>query len=192
MTMRNTVLASVLAFAAVLGLLIFFVARPAHNEHQESDATSQQVQAQDVEKRPDCPDVQFDVAIDCLGGATTPAKQQLTVVNVWAWWCGPCREELPVVEEFANAHPEYNVVGVHADPNSANGAAMLNELGVALPSFADTDGKFSAWYGLPNVVPTTVLLDADGNMIGQKTQVFHSVEDMDTAIKSLETTASHQ
>ena len=82
----------------------------------------------------------------------------LTVVNVWAWWCQPCRAELPVVEEFARAHPEYTVVGVHADGNAANGASLLNELGVGLPSYQDDAGVFAAAQGLPPVVPVTVVL----------------------------------
>ncbi|AZA12288.1 TlpA family protein disulfide reductase [Corynebacterium gerontici] len=192
MSMRNTLIASITAFVVILGLLILLIARPASEDHSNTNATAEQAQTEDVEKRPDCPDVTFDVELDCLGGQKIPAKQQLTVVNVWAWWCGPCREELPVVEEFAKAHPEYHVVGVHADQNSANGASMLNELGVDLPSFADTEGKFGAWYALPNVVPTTVLLDEKGNMIGQKTQVFHSAEEMDAAITALKKVASQQ
>ena len=78
-----------------------------------------------VAQRPDCP---AGLDLPCLGGEVAGEAKEITVVNVWAWWCQPCRAELPVVEEFARAHPEYTVVGVHADGNAANGASLLLSL----------------------------------------------------------------
>ena len=117
----------------------------------------------DVGERPDCPATGAGgVELDCLGGENAPvASSGITVVNVWAWWCGPCRDELPYFDDFAAAHPEYTVVGVHADRNPGNGAAMLDELGISLASYQDLDNTFAGTLGLPGVIPLTVVFDGE-------------------------------
>src|SRR5699024_689904 len=67
-------------------------------------------------------------------------------------------EELPYLEEIAQAHPEWNVVGVHADRNAGNGAAFLNDLGVDLPSYQDDSNLFAGTLSLPGVIPITLLV----------------------------------
>nr|WP_305086132.1 TlpA disulfide reductase family protein [Corynebacterium sp. CCUG 65737] len=112
--------------------------------------------------RPECPHGAVGgVELPCLGATSTDgavADDQVTVVSLWAWWCEPCREELPALQEFADAHPEYSVVGVHADGDAQAGAALLDELGVTLPSYQDTENLFAAQLKLPPVVPVLVVL----------------------------------
>lgn len=142
-----------------------------------------------VAARPDCPAAGVgSVSLPCLGGtsgdtpaAREPAGTQAAVVNLWAWWCGPCRDELPVFDEFAAAHPEYNVIGVHADPNPANGAAMLDELGIELASYQDSDNLFAGTLGLPGVVPITVVI-VDGEQVAMFPQPFESVAQLEQAV----------
>lgn len=128
-----------------------------------ADAESPDAAALTIAGRPACPgDTVAGVRLDCLGPAGETrgksADQGRTVVNVWAWWCGPCREELPVISELSAAHPELTVVGLHADADAAGGARLLSELGVQLSSFSDPRGEFQASTGLPAVVPVTLLL----------------------------------
>ena len=137
----------------------------------------------DVAERPDCPATGAGgVTLDCLGGENAPqAPSGITVVNVWAWWCGPCRDELPYFDEFAAAHPEYTVVGVHADRNPGNGAAMLDELGISLPSYQDLDNTFAGTLGLPGVIPITVVFDG-GEQIDFFPRTFGSAAEIETAV----------
>lgn len=132
-----------------------------------------------VPQRPDCP-----AALDlpCLGGDVAGEAKEITVVNVWAWWCQPCRAELPAVEEFARTHPEYTVVGVHADQNAGNGAALLEEVGVDLPSYQDDSGAFAAEQGLPPVVPVTVVLRG-GEQVAVFAKEFTSAEELAAAVE---------
>ena len=104
------------------------------------------------------------------------------MVNVWAWWCEPCRAELPYLQDVAEAHPDWQVVGVHADKNAGNGAAFLNDLGVELPSFQDSDNKFAGELGLPGVVPVTVVLK-DGEVRKQFAQPFSSAAEIEKAVE---------
>ena len=97
-------------------------------------------------------------------------------------WCDPCRAELPAVEEFARTHPEYTVVGVHADRNAGNGAALLEDLGVSLPSYQDDSGAFAAAQGLPPVVPVTVVLRG-GEQVAVFAREFSSADELAEAVE---------
>ncbi|MCF4005745.1 TlpA family protein disulfide reductase [Corynebacterium uropygiale] len=136
--------------------------------------------------RPDCPSVDLGkVQLDCLGGhADAAPARDVTVVNLWAWWCAPCREELPVLDEYARKHPEYAVVGAHVDPQGQAGADFLTETGVSLPSLADPTEQLAITYGLPKAVPITLVF-REGKLAGMFPQVFHSVEDLDAAVSSV-------
>lgn len=140
-----------------------------------------------AELRPDCPAGGVaGVDLPCLGGAdkALAAEPAVTVVNVWAWWCGPCRDELPVVEAFAAAHPEYQVVGVHADQNAANGIALLNDLRVGVPSYQDDRNRFAGALGLPAVVPVTVVLRG-GEQVGVIARAFTSLPELEQAVEEV-------
>ena len=132
-----------------------------------------------VPQRPDCP---AGLDLPCLGGDVAGEAKEITVVNVWAWWCQPCRAELPAVEEFARTHPEYTVVGVHADQNAGNGAALLEDIGVGLPSYQDDSGAFAAEQGLPPVVPVTVVLRG-GEQVAVFAREFTSAEELAAAVE---------
>lgn len=146
-------------------------------------APSQITFVPDADQRTDC--VAGGVGgidLPCLGGEDVPGElKDVTVVNLWAWWCEPCQRELPITQAFADAHPEYSVVGVHADANAANGVAMLNELDVSFPSYQDDTNRFAGLQGLPGVVPI-MLVYKDGKPVGMFPQAFNSLDELEAAV----------
>ncbi len=87
------------------------------------------------------------------------------VINLWAYWCGPCRAELPAMEQFARQAGEaVTVLAVHSDPHTDKGRALLRELGVHLDAVADPDRAVAAAVRAPQVLPVTVLVRADGSV----------------------------
>ncbi|WP_244977414.1 TlpA family protein disulfide reductase [Corynebacterium lizhenjunii] len=188
--MKNrSVVLSVVAMV-VLAVLVLVAARAAlSGESADSPSASPPTLDQgaapvSVAQRPDCPTGPIaGVDLPCLGGGDTGASASsgVTVVNVWAWWCQPCRKELPPLMEVAERHPEWTVVGVHADANAANGAAFLEELGLELASYQDDANTFAGTLGLPGVVPITLVL-RDGEVVGTIVQAMDSAAEIEARI----------
>ncbi|MDU5017181.1 MAG: TlpA disulfide reductase family protein [Corynebacterium sp.] len=182
--MKNYVLGTVIAAILIAVIAVAGVSQLRGGGGSE-EASPSEASQQEVPQRPDCPaGTVAGVRLECLGGAATgkPADEGVAVVNVWAWWCEPCRAELPYLQDVADAHPDWQVVGVHADKNAGNGAAFLNDLGVKLPSFQDSDNKFAGDLGLPGVVPVTVVLK-DGEVRKQFAQPFSSAAEIEKAVE---------
>lgn len=115
-------------------------------------------------------------------GADVAQDDAVTIVNMWAWWCQPCREEIPYLEEVQKQHPEWQIVGVHADQNAKNGAGMLDEMGVDFVSYQDSHNKFATELGLPGVIPITIVYVGDT----QKKVFAQPFRSADEIIESIE------
>lgn len=111
-----------------------------------------------------------DLTLACLAGGRpvdlgTAVTGRPTVLNLWAWWCGPCARELPVMQEFAQrAGPAVTVLTVHSDPSALKGLQALQAYGVHLPTLSDPQQRVAALTGAPAAYPATVLLRADGTV----------------------------
>lgn len=81
------------------------------------------------------------------------------VVNFWASWCPPCRDELPALVELERRHPELVVLGVNEQDQAEAARAFQRELGWTFPSIADPNGSIARRLGLVGM-PTTFFLDA--------------------------------
>jgi cytochrome c biogenesis protein CcmG/thiol:disulfide interchange protein DsbE len=105
--------------------------------------------------------------LTCPGGGSLDlgrAPGVPTVVNLWASWCGPCREELPVVQQLAEAgRDRLAVVGVISRDGAPQAASFAADAGATFPSAFDGDGELMAELGLGGL-PYTYLLDADGGI----------------------------
>ncbi len=106
-----------------------------------------------------------DLTLPCLGDGPPVRLAGLrgtpTVVNVWASWCGPCREELSLLGDLAGAGSSVRVLGVDVQDDPASALSLLQDAGVHYPSVRDDDRATQLpmqWSGLP----MTVFLDADG------------------------------
>ncbi|MFX0580157.1 TlpA family protein disulfide reductase [Nocardia nepalensis] len=101
------------------------------------------------------------------------------LLNLWAYWCGPCAKELPDVQEFARrAGNAITVLTVHSDPDEARALALATELKVTLPGVLDPRAKVRTAVGAPAVLPVSVLLRADGSVAEVVVRAFTGVDDI--------------
>ncbi len=87
------------------------------------------------------------------------------VLNYWATWCGPCRAEMPAIQQAAeNYGDRVKFVGVNQGEDAAAITPFVEEFGVTFPIVVDTDQAVGA--DLYNVkgLPTTFFIDADGTI----------------------------
>ncbi|MCO6188078.1 DsbE family thiol:disulfide interchange protein [Rhizobium sp. L1K21] len=112
-----------------------------------------------------------------LEGANTPAltyeavKGKLTLVNVWASWCIPCRDEAPELMELAK-DPRIQIVGINYKDKNANALSFLEEFGNPFAAIGvDPNGKAAIDWGVYGV-PETYLVDETGKIIYKKVGPF--------------------
>ena len=132
------------------------------------------------------PDPLHKVVLTCVAdGASVNIGQSVagavTVLNLWAYWCGPCADELPAMAEY-HARTGVRVLTVHQDHDQAAALQRLSELGVHLPTVQDGERRIAAALQVPNVMPATVVLRADGTVARILPRAFTSAEQIEAAV----------
>lgn len=96
---------------------------------------------------------------------------RLTLVNFWATWCSPCREEMPLFEAMYRLHKVdgFSVVGVAID-NPSRSQPFLDSMDISYPIlYAEKTGMqlLEATGNPQGLLPYSLLLDQDGNVVDQ-------------------------
>lgn len=121
----------------------------------------------------------FTFSVLFILGACSPDKSEtaasatselepgkFAVVNYWAEWCKPCREEIPELNELATQYAgDVNVYAINFDGVSGEALTTLSaDFGIEYPA---RDKAFAQKIGIPNPValPTTVIFDREGNQL---------------------------
>ena len=106
------------------------------------------------------------------------------VVNLWASWCPPCREEMPALANAANEYAgRVEFLGVNHQDTRDLALELLDETGIPYPSGFDPAGSVALDYGLYGM-PTTIFISADGEMLERRTGAMTLV-DFERAIDRL-------
>ncbi len=113
------------------------------------------------------------ISVALADGATKPLSDwrgRVVLLNIWATWCSPCREEMPTLDKLQAAFGgnDFEVVAVNIDKGGdAKAKAFLAEIGVAhLALYTDPSAKlFAALKAIG--MPTTLLIDRQGYEIGR-------------------------
>lgn len=129
---------------------------------------------------PDCPATDPDApaldgglprtALACLGGEGNVNLAGLprvpTIINVWAQWCVPCREESPFLREALAALPDVSFLGINYNDPQLDWAIEFAALaGWRYPHVVDQDKTLQASLRVPGI-PTTIFVDAEGRIAG--------------------------
>jgi thiol-disulfide isomerase/thioredoxin len=104
------------------------------------------------------------------------------VLNLWASWCGPCRSEMPAINQAATEHPEVAFVGVSIKDDVGDATAFAGELGIGY-TIAFDDGTVEEAYPALGL-PATFFIDGDGVLLKTHFGVV-TVDSLDQEIAGL-------
>jgi len=94
-------------------------------------------------------------------------KGQVVMLNFWATWCGPCRQEMPLLQQIhAKYEPlGFTMLGVNVEPDSVAAQDWLKRMGVPVtfPILFDRQSQVSASFGV-EAMPSSVLIDREGRV----------------------------
>ncbi len=88
------------------------------------------------------------------------------IINVWASWCGPCRQEMASLERLAwrGNVPAFNIIGISTDDDDAAARQLLASTNATLDHFIDSHLQWETMLGASRL-PLTVLVDARGRVV---------------------------
>ena len=109
-----------------------------------------------------------DFTLKSLSGKNLKLSElrgNVVMINFWASWCGPCRQEMPLLNALHNKYEPlgFTVLGVNVEENSSDARGFLGNTPVDFPVLLDNTNKVSKMYNVV-AMPTTVVVDRDGNM----------------------------
>jgi peroxiredoxin len=107
-----------------------------------------------------------DFTLRTMGGPNLRLQEQrgrVVLVNFWATWCGPCRDEMPHLNRLYEKYRSSGFVtlGINIDDDVGKAADIAAKLNVKFPVLLDTDKKVSKLYDMQGM-PATVVIDRDG------------------------------
>lgn len=119
-----------------------------------------------LQPKPQIPEIAPDFTVQTLEGdaiTLSELRGSPVVINFWATWCGPCRQEVPAFSAFAKAHPEIPVLGLSVDDGPISRVKrIVKEWSIAYP-VAVVGEALQAQYDI-STLPTTVVLDENGKV----------------------------
>lgn len=92
-------------------------------------------------------------------------RGQVVMLNFWASWCGPCRQEMPLLDAMAKKYGKmgFALYGINVEEDNTDAKKMLKDLGVTFPILFDTESKLSSLYNV-DAMPTSVFIDKKGQI----------------------------
>ena len=102
-------------------------------------------------------------------GALADYRGKVVIVNFWASWCGPCVQELPLLEKTQKviAARDATVVGINLRDVSSEAQGFVRRYGLTYPSLRDRDADFAREYGTASY-PETFVLDRRGRIAAKR------------------------
>ncbi|MET0456496.1 MAG: TlpA disulfide reductase family protein [Mycobacterium sp.] len=165
-------------------------------EHRDADTAEALAGPRARADLPPCPAPSVPPGAAVLGGVTVECAAdgssvdvaraiggRTVLLNLWAYWCGPCADELPAMAEYQRRMGSaVTVVTVHQDENEAAALLRLAELGVRLPTLQDGRRLVAAALKVPNVMPASVVLRSDGTVAEILPRSFASADEIAAAV----------
>jgi len=90
-------------------------------------------------------------------------KGDVVMINFWASWCGPCRQEMPLLDDIYKQYKDmgFTLLGVNVEPDAHDANAWLKKTPVSYPILYDPKSRVSQLYRV-QAMPATVIVDRNG------------------------------
>lgn len=92
-------------------------------------------------------------------------RGQVVLINFWASWCSPCRQELPLLSKIYSQYrgAGFALLAVNVDDNRKDAEGMLKRLDLKFPTLFDGNKRVAKLYGV-DTMPATLVIDRDGRV----------------------------
>ena len=92
-------------------------------------------------------------------------RGQVVLINFWASWCGPCRQEMPELDAIHQRYQDlgFTVFGVNVEQDRALADKVLRDIPVTFPILFDDENLVSELYDI-DAMPVTLLVDRNGDI----------------------------
>lgn len=128
-----------------------------------------------------------DVEVECLQGEQTLNLSRLRgpmLIPVWASWCVPCSEEMPIMQQFVKLHGQrVPVLGLALLDETSQAIAGSVNWGVDLPSLEDPDGVLRPDLGV-TAPPTTLFIDAEGRIVHREFGAVTDIAELEELVRT--------
>lgn len=107
-----------------------------------------------------------DFSLNSRGGDTVTMsglKGQVVLINFWASWCGPCRQEFPLLDTIYKKYKKlgFTIIGLNVEPDAGDAESFLKQNPVTFPIVYDPKDEMSKRYGITGM-PSVALVDRKG------------------------------
>jgi peroxiredoxin len=109
------------------------------------------------------------------------------ILNFWATWCGPCQLEIPHFQAIHDQRGNKDAVILAIDVKESLSTAknFANNKGLTFAILVDTEAKVAQQYCIPNVLPVTLFINAEGVIKARKVGAFQTKAEIDSILDSL-------
>ena len=109
-----------------------------------------------------------DFALPAMDGGElrlSDLKGQVVMINFWATWCGPCRQEMPLLQQLQVKYEPlgFTLVGINVEPESAGARTWLEKVPVTFPILFDRQNQVAERFGVQGM-PSSVFIDRTGKV----------------------------
>lgn len=130
-------------------------------------------------------------ADDLLPGGADAYEKRLAelrgypvVVNAWASWCGPCREEFPVLQKLSARYGKrVAFLGINSEDSNEAAATFLREAPLSYPSYTDPDKKLAESLGVSVGFPDTAFYDKGGKLVYLKQGPYREGSELEADVR---------